>query len=179
MLLGPPGSGKGTQGLALSRHLGVPVISTGELLRAGATDGSGVWRDVAETLGRGELVPDDVVLALVNEALAATGTGGYILDGFPRTVGQAEHVAAPPIDAVIHLAVPDDAVRERIARRAPAGRPDDAMRDTVERRLRRYHSETEPLLDLYRGKGLLTSVDASQEPDAVTAAILRALADVS
>jgi adenylate kinase len=169
-LVGPPGSGKGTQAAALGRHLGVPVISSGELLRAAAAN----RRDLADRLARGELVPDDVVLALVQDALGHASSDGYIIDGFPRTRAQAEHVDAPPVDAVIHLVVPDDVARERIARRV-GGRTDDAERATVERRLRQYHSDTEPLLDLYRGRGILRSVEADQKPEAVTADILRAL----
>jgi adenylate kinase len=175
VLLGPPGSGKGTQAAALSRHFGVPVVSSGELLRAAAADNRDIWHDMAARMARGELVPDDVVLAVINDALRGAGDDGYIIDGFPRTRGQAEHVDAPSVDAVIDLAVPDDVARERIARRAGSGRTDDTNRATVERRLRDYHSETEPLLDLYQRRGVLRSVDASQDPGAVTADILRAI----
>lgn len=176
VLLGPPGSGKGVQGAALSRRFSVPAVSTGELLRAGAgTDGADgdERRDVADLQARGELVPDDLVLSVINDALEAVAKGGYILDGFPRTVAQAAHSSAPPVDAAIHIELPDDVVRERIAGR-DHGRKDDNPA-TVERRLRRYHAETEPLLDFYRRKGLLRSVDGAQPPESVTAAILRAL----
>jgi adenylate kinase len=174
-LLGPPGSGKGTQAAALGRHFNVPVVASGELLRTGAATGGDLWRDVTDRLARGELVPAELVVAVVNDAIEAAGSDGYILDGFPRTLTQAEHPDAPPVDAVVHLAVPDDLARERIARRAPSGRTDDASRAAVEHRLRAYHAETEPLLDLYRKRGVLRSVDASQPPDRVTADILRGL----
>ena len=120
-------------------------------------------------------MPDDVVLAVINDALKAAASDGYIIDGFPRTQGQAEHVDTPPVDAVIHLTVPDDIAHERITQQAPRTRRRRHNRATVERRLRQYHSETEPLVDLYRRRGLLKSVDASQQPEAVTADILRAL----
>jgi adenylate kinase len=176
MLLGPPGSGKGTQGEAVSRRFGIPVISSGELLRARVAEGQSVPPVVAAQQKRGELVSDDLVLGIVRDAIARAGRG-YILDGFPRTLAQAERDDTPPVDAVIHLDVPDDDVRERLARRAREGRADDADTDVVERRLRRYHGETEPLLDYYRRLGILTTVDASQPPEKVTAAILDALPD--
>jgi len=175
VLLGPPGSGKGTQAAALARHFNVPVISSGELLRGRAAGGGEESRHVAELLVRGELVPDELAVTVVNEALKGAGTDGYIIEGFPRTVAQAEHLDAPPIDAVVHLAVPDEVARDRIAGRSGHGRSDDARRDIVERRLRDYHSETEPLLDLYGRRGVLRSVDGGQTLEAVTAEILRAL----
>jgi len=174
VLLGPPGSGKGTQGAALAERLGVPVISSGELLRAAAADGR---QDLAATLERGELVPDDVVTALVREAVAAERcAGGYLLDGYPRTVQQAERADAPPVDVVVHLDLPDDVARRRLAGR---GRADDTDPRVVERRLARYHAETEPLLDLYRRRGILVAVDGDQPPEAVTADILTALGVVA
>lgn len=176
-LLGAPGSGKGTQAAALQRHFGVPIVATGELLRGQARSGQ-LGQDTADRLDKGELVPDDAALAAVNSFLDAADTSrGYVLDGFPRTVGQARHPDTPPIDLAVHLAVPDDVARARLAQRLKAGRSDDADRAAVERRLRRYHAETEPLLDLFSRQGILTSIDATQSPEHVTEAILRALAD--
>jgi adenylate kinase len=172
-LLGPPGSGKSTHGAALAHHLGVPAISVGELLRTRA-GGGGLGRDVADRVARGDLVPDDVVLAVLNDALSAPAARkGHVLDGFPRTLVQAQHPDAPPIDVVVYLAVPDDVARDRLARRAASGRVDDAAPDVIERRLRRYHAETEQVLEFYRQRGMLRSVDATQPVDAVTLAILR------
>jgi adenylate kinase len=125
-------------------------------------------------LDRGELVPDELVLSVVRDAVDARHGGGYILDGFPRTLAQAQADAAP-VDAVVNLALPDDVARQRLAHRAEAGRTDDADLDAIERRLRRFHSDAEPIIDLYRKRGILTTVDASASPDAVTAAILAAL----
>ena len=174
-LLGKPGAGKGTQGVRLARYFGVPLISTGELLRHRAyTDGAAAG-ELAELLARGELVPDDLVVSVVNESLAASGAGGYVIDGFPRTLSQARHAAAPTLDAVVHLAVPDDVALSRVAERAGAGRADDARRDATARRLRSFHDDTEPVLELYRRRGILTTVDGTQPPEQVTEAILQAL----
>jgi adenylate kinase len=177
VLLGPPGSGKGVQGRALSRRLGVPVISSGDLLRSASADAE-LSIELTARQSRGELLPDDLVLSLVREAVdtASSASGGYILDGYPRTCAQAEREEAPPVDAVVHIAVPDDEVRARLARRAQTEhRADDADTEAVERRIRRYHAETEPLLDHYAQHGILTTVDGRAAPNAVTDAILAAL----
>ena len=196
-LLGPPGAGKGTQAAALAQRFGVPAISTGELLRRRASADDVTGRALAGALARGELVADDVVVALVNEALAnealanqalatealvgdALATGppppGYVLDGYPRTLAQATDPRTPPLDAVVHLSLPDDVTRARIARRHE-GRSDDADRAAVETRLRVYHDLIAPLCELYGERGLLVVVDATPGVDEVTDAIVRALAD--
>src|SRR3989442_11823868 len=175
VLLGAPGSGKGTQGPILAQHFGVPYLSSGELLRTHAAAQTELGRRVAPYLNGGALVPDELVLAAVDEALDAVGEGGYVLDGFPRTLAQASRFDARSPDAVVYLALPDDVARQRLTRRAGEGRTDDAHREVIERRLRLFHAKTEPLLDFYRQRGLLTEVDAVQPIDAVTAAILDAL----
>jgi adenylate kinase len=176
-LLGPPGAGKGTQAAALAHRFGIPVISTGELLRrrAGADDETG--KALAGALARGELVADDMVLALVKDALTASSTQtGYILDGYPRTTSQALDPETPSVDAVVHLSVPDEVTRARIAQRCE-DRSDDTDLVAIENRLSVYHALTEPLIDLYGRRGLLVSVDATKSVDEVTDAIVRALAD--
>jgi adenylate kinase len=182
VLLGAPGAGKGTQGVVLADHFGVAHISSGELLRTHVAAESDLGREVGAYLVRGELVPDDLVLAVVGDAVAAaTKTGGYILDGFPRTLAQAEraYALAEPAglaaDAVIYLAVPDEAARQRLAGRAEVGRSDDVDAAVIERRLRVFHEQTQPLLEFYRGRKVLVTVDAVQSPDAVSAAIFTAL----
>jgi adenylate kinase len=175
-LIGPPGSGKGTQAAALAARLGVPVVSTGQLIRDHGGDGGALdqWRSRAE---RGELVPDTVILTALHEVLGSTETSrGYVLDGFPRTIAQAEDPAGPHVDVAVRLDVPDEVVRERLASRRAAGRTDDDP-EAVERRLQVYHSETEPVADMYRKKGTLRSVDATRPPGEVTEAILDALGD--
>jgi adenylate kinase len=173
-LLGKPGSGKGTQAAALAGQLGVPVISMGDLLRRRATDDTARSGELRAMLDRGELVPDDLVLAVVRDAVREANGRGYVLDGFPRTVAQAESGAAP-VDVVVDLALPDDVARERLRGRAAEGRTDDADLEAIDRRLRRFHSDAEPLVDLYRERGILKVVDATDPPSAVTAAILAAL----
>jgi adenylate kinase len=174
-LLGRPGAGKGTQGARLARHLGVPLIATGELLRQRAASGDAP--ELAELLVLGKLVPDDVVTAIADDALASpSAAGGYVLDGYPRTLAQARHADALDLDAVVHLDVPEEVSRRRIAGRADPHRSDDARPDTTEERLRTFEAETEPVLDHYRRRGLLVSIDGARPPDEVTEAILRELA---
>jgi adenylate kinase len=182
VLLGVPGSGKGTQGEALARSLGVEHISSGDLLRAQIVSGTDLGRTAAGFLDRGELVPDDLVFAVVSEAVVrAAAAGGYILDGFPRNRAQAEHAysrAAPrdiAAQKVVYLELTDDVARARLTGRASLGRVDDASDVVIERRLQLYHDETQPLLAYYRERGILVTVDASQEVGAVTDAILAAL----
>jgi adenylate kinase len=179
ILLGAPGAGKGTQATALAKVFGVPHISSGELLRHHVASGTEIGRKVARHLERGELAPDDVVFAVVDEALAHAERG-YVLDGFPRTVSQATQAEARYgagfADAVVFLALSDDVARQRIAQRIADGRPDDRSPEVVERRLRTFHAETDPLVDYYRDRGLLVTVDAAPPSDEVTAAILAALA---
>ncbi len=189
-LLGAPGAGKGTQAAALGRLFGIPVVSTGELLRARASRDDGDGRALGAVLAQGVLVDDDVVFELVTAALAEPASErGYILDGFPRTRSQATDPRTPPVDAVVHLALPDDVTRGRIALRRSASRrrdgaaaaPGDQRSDdrdaaAIDNRIAHYHSMTEPLLDLYRERGLLITVDATGRVGQVTDAIVRALA---
>lgn len=177
VLLGAPGSGKGTQGAALASRLGLPYLSSGALLRRQAAAGTELGREAAGYLDRGDLVPDELVVALLRGALnARPSSGGYVLEGFPRTRAQAEELEAlAPPDAAIFLAVPDEVARGRLERRAGQGRSDDAHREVVEHRLARFHDTAKPLLDFYRKRGILVDVDADAPPEAVTAAIARAL----
>ena len=182
ILLGAPGSGKGTQGKALAERFGVRHVSTGDLLRAHIAEGTELGRAAAPYVQRGELVPDELMVQVAGTAVGeAAREGGYVLDGFPRTLAQAERayeLAAPAgvtADAVVYLAVPDDVVRERLAGRAADGRVDDADPGVIERRLQVFHAETQPLLDFYRDRGILVTVDAAQPPGQVTEAMLAAV----
>lgn len=182
VLLGAPGSGKGTQGSALSRRLNVPHVSSGDLLRDNMRQRTELGVLVDGYVRRGELVPDDLILRVVwDAATAAVAQGGFILDGFPRTLPQAERAyelampAGITADRVLHLVVPDQAVRERLAARAVEGRPDDASTDVVERRIELYHQDTEPLLEFYRQREILVDIDAARPVDEVTLTILDAL----
>jgi adenylate kinase len=174
VMLGPPGSGKGTQGSLLAERLGVPHVSTGEVLRREAEAGTELARKVRAYIERGELVPDDLAGEVLDRVLAEARTGGgYVLDGFPRTPEQARRLGDD--DVAVYLALPDDVARQRIAARAE-GRADDAAPEVVDRRLRVYHEETAPLLDLYRERRRLVTIDGDQPPDAVAEAIASALA---
>jgi adenylate kinase len=185
VLLGAPGSGKGTQGELLAQRLGVPHIASGELLREHVKAESELGRDVAERLAHGDLVSDDLVLAVVGDAIAkASESGGYILDGFPRTRAQAEraHELAESKgidpDAAVYLALDDDVARRRLAGRAAGGRIDDADAEIIDHRLEVFHSNMRPILDFYDDRGILVTVDASAPVNEVTEAILAALATI-
>ena len=159
ILLGGPGAGKGTQAARLAAQLGVPRISTGDMLREAMRRESEVGRRAAPFLERGDLVPDQILLDVVKERLEEPDcTGGYILDGFPRTVAQAEsfgEVLGDRAAMVVHVDVP----REELSRRLLARGRDDDQAAVVRRRLDAYQRHTVPLIDYYRGKGLLRSVD--------------------
>ena len=177
VLVGAPGAGKGTQGPVLAERLGVVYLATGDVLRSEVACDSGLGRRVAVYLDGGELVPDDLIVDVVVDRLAPDA--GYVLDGFPRTVAQADtaeqRVPGGLTHAVVFLTLPDDVARGRLAQR-DQGRSDDADPSTIEHRLRVFHAETEPLLDWYRARGVLHAVDATHPPEAVLAAIESALA---
>lgn len=171
-LLGPPGCGKGTQAARLCDELGYEQLATGDLLRDARAADTELGRRAAEYMDRGELVPDDVIVSALEEALAKLGDRSVVLDGFPRTVAQAEDLGRD-LAAVVLIDVPDDLVVERISGRQD-GRADDDP-DTVRERLRVYHRETEPLIDYYDARGLLRRVDGAGAPDEVHEAVLRGL----
>lgn len=183
ILLGAPGSGKGTQGPVLAEHFGATHVSTGELLRAHVRDATELGKQIAAYMQTGDLVPDEIVFEVMRESISrAAAAGGYVLDGFPRSLHQAELafeqavLAGVTADAVVYLAVPDAVVRSRLASRSRReGRPDDLEPGVIERRLGIFHSETEPLLAFYRNRDLLVTVDASGAPDEVSAAMISAL----
>jgi adenylate kinase len=168
VFLGPPGSGKGTQAKTLARSLGVPVISTGEMLRTAVREGTPLGLKAKETIESGDLVSDELMIALIRERLAEPDAQrGFVLDGFPRTVEQARELdrllaAAGPADgvtAVINLRVPEEVLLERLhGRSAEESRADD-RHETILERLRVYHEKTEPLIGFYRNRGLLADVE--------------------
>jgi len=182
ILLGGPGSGKGTQGYRLARRFKVPHIASGDLLRAEVRAGTELGRTATGYLDAGQLVPDELVFDLVMPAaLAAAKTGGYILDGFPRSVAQAVKAAelAASSDAaperVIFLSAPRPVLVRRLLDRAAAeGRSDDTL-EVITDRLQVFESETSPLADYYRAAGLLREVAADQPEENVTEAILAVL----
>jgi len=175
VLLGPPGSGKGTQAARLQERDGYAALATGDLLRAAREAETELGRRASQYMARGELVPDDLIVEAVRQALAGLDGRPILLDGFPRTVAQADALTGALADhgrelhAAVLIDVPDDVVIERISGRHQ-GREDDRP-ETVRERLRVYHRETEPLIDYYEARGLLRRVDGAGDPDAVHAEV--------
>lgn len=202
VLLGPPASGKGTQAAILRERLGVPQISTGDMLRAARRDGTALGKEAERFMSAGQLVPDSVVIGLVEERLAEADTAqGFILDGFPRTVPQAEALEAlltklaQPLDAVLQIDVSRDLLVERATLRRTDKRtgqiyhlkynppPSDAdlehraddQEETVKARLDQYDAMTAALIPHYQLRNLLRTIDGVGAPDEVTTRMLTAL----
>lgn len=205
VLLGAPGAGKGTQAEILSEKLGIPTISTGNILRAAVREGTPVGLRAKAIIESGALVPDDVILGIVAERLAQDDCkNGYILDGVPRNVAQAEALPknGVEIDMALCLDVPDSVIEERMTGRRTCSkcsatfhvkanppktegicdfcggeltvRKDDSP-ETVKHRLEVYHAETEPLLAYYAEKGKLVTVTGDEGLEATTAKVMKAL----
>ena len=207
ILLGAPGAGKGTQAANICAKYGIPAISTGDALRAAIKEGTQLGLEAKSYMDAGKLVPDEVVIGLIKEKLASDSCkNGYILDGFPRTIPQAEALDAmgAKVDAVLSLEVADEKIIERMSGRRVCKcgasyhvvylpskvdgvcdkcgdalyiRDDDAEA-TVRKRLETFHAQTEPLKDYYGAKGLLVTVQGREEVEDTTAAVLAALEGV-
>lgn len=206
VILGKQGAGKGTQAEALAQHYGIPRISTGDMFRAAVRSGSDAGTKAKVYLDAGELVPDDVVLEVIGERLAQDDAeSGFVLDGFPRTVAQAEALesmlAPDDIDLVIELDVPLEVVLERLAVRrvcVDCGTPysldqppkddwicdscggkvvqrEDDIEAAITRRLALYDQETKPLVTWYLSRDRLAAIDGTGSPDTVTHRVLRGL----
>ena len=179
-LLGPPGSGKGTQAAQLHDELGFAALSTGDLLREARAAGTELGRQAEAYMDRGELVPAELIIAVMRDAIGDLHDTPILLDGFPRSIAQADRLGEAldehgrELVAVVLVDVPDDVVVERIAGRHE-GRPDDNPA-TVRERLRVYHRTTEPLVDYYERRGLLRRVDGAQSPDDVHDEVRAAIA---
>ena len=166
VLLGGPGAGKGTQAAKLKQHYEIPHVSTGEILREARSSGTDLGKKAAEYMDAGKLLPDDIILGIVDERLGMpVMENGFIFDGFPRTIPQAEgldellEARGSALDAVVSIDVPDEIVVNRLLKRAEIeGRPDD-NRETIEERLSVYYKQTEPLKAYYEARGILKSVD--------------------
>ena len=204
IFLGPPGAGKGTQAVRVCERLGIPQISTGDILRRAIKEQTPTGLAAKAYIDRGELVPDSVVIDIVRERLDHDDCkGGYLLDGFPRTVHQAEALETfAKIDAVIDIDVSDEKLIERLSGRRvclscggtyhvsrlngsttceKCGNEliqrDDDKAETVLSRLTVYHAQTAPLIDFYTQRGMLKAVDGAQPMDECYAAILEALGE--
>jgi len=199
VFLGPPGAGKGTQAVRVCAHMGIPQISTGDILRRAMQEGTETGAKAKAFVDAGQLVPDELVIAIVAERLREPDClGGYILDGFPRTVAQAEALEKiASLDAVVNISIADEQLIARLSgRRACPGcggtyhvdmlggranceacgaglvQRDDDKPETVQNRLAVYHKQTKPLIDFYAARGLLQTIDGAQSPDACFADIV-------
>lgn len=189
ILLGPPGAGKGTQARKLVDTRKMMQLSTGDMLRDAQASGSEMGKRVADVIARGELVTDEIVIGLIREKLETEAPeGGFIFDGFPRTLAQADALAAllsekgMTLDAVVAMQVDDDVLVSRVVNRAEEARaagepvrPDD-NEDSLRTRLMAYYKQTSPLVGYYHAKGQLRSIDGLGEIDAVAARLADALA---
>jgi adenylate kinase len=182
LLLGPPGAGKGTQARFLVERLGVPQISTGDMLRAAVAAGSEVGLRAKSFMDAGKLVPDAVVIGVAEERLRQPDAAeGFVLDGFPRTVAQAEALdlllarLGSKLERCVVLTVDEDELVERLLRRAGIeGRSDDND-ESIRTRMQEYRRKTEPLVDHYRERGVVAEVDGIGEIDEVAARIQAAI----
>jgi adenylate kinase len=186
LLLAPPGAGKGTQGERLAAWSGVRHIAAGDLLRAAARAGGPLGSQIAGYQARGDLVPDQIVIdALTPVVVDAAARGGYILDGFPRTLPQAVAAAELAVrlgvrlDAAIYLHAPADVLKARLLDRARQGGRADDVAEVIQHRLRVFAETTGPLVPYYTERGILVAVDADQPPESVTAEIQARLSELS
>ena len=170
VFIGPPGAGKGTQAERLIKKCRLAHLSTGDMLRAARDAQTEVGKKAEEYMSQGQLVPDDVIIAIIADRLAQSDCqSGYLLDGFPRTIAQAEALdamlaeKATPLDVVLELRVPEDELFNRLAGR---GRADDTP-DVIRQRLVAYRKQTEPLLDYYGKKNLLKVIDGMGTIEAI------------
>jgi adenylate kinase len=182
LLIGPPGAGKGTQAIRVAAHFDLTRIATGELLREEVASGSDLGRTAKAYIDRGDLVPDDLVIAMVMDRLAERDCGaGFVLDGFPRTVAQAEaldHRLAEldtPLDAALNFDVTEEELFRRLAGRSAALHRSDDTEQTIRHRLEVFAEKTQPLVDYYAHRGLLVAIDAIGAVEEVNARILCAL----
>ena len=183
LLIGPPGAGKGTQAALLSEHLGIPAISTGDIFRYNVKNQTPLGVEAKGFMDRGEYVPDSLTNALVRDRLSHDDAlGGFLLDGYPRTIDQVNELdsilsdAGKRLDVVVQLTADNDELVRRLAHRAEVeGRADDTP-EVIRRRLEVYDSQTAPLIDVYAARGLVAKIDGLGEISDVTARIVEALA---
>jgi adenylate kinase len=183
LMIAPPGAGKGTQGALIAAHFGIPRISTGELLRDHVARRTDLGIAVQAYLDRGELVPDQVVLAMLREEMVAAKAagGGYVLDGIPRNISQARAAYLIGLelemtaDVALHLQADDAELTRRLLARAALEHRSDDTPDIIAQRLALYYDVTSPILSWYRDRGILVSVDAMRSAEQVGREILIAL----
>ena len=179
VVLGPPGAGKGTQAVRLAERFACADVATGDIFRANVASGTGLGRAAQEYMDRGDLVPDEVVIAMVMERLAEDDCdGGFVLDGFPRTVNQAEALdrrlvdLGAPLHAVLCIEAGEEELLRRLAGRAAAQHRADDAEQTIRHRLEVFAIKTRPLIDYYAHRRVLVNVDAIGPIEVVTKRIL-------
>ena len=185
LFMGPPGAGKGTQAKLVADRYGIPAISTGDIFRANVSQGTDLGIEAKRYMDAGEYVPDEVTNGMVRDRIdQADAAPGFLLDGYPRTLAQVEELdsmikhTGHELDAVVVLTADSDELIARLLNRAQLeGRADDTE-DVIRRRQEIYLAETEPLIGVYRDRGLLVEVDGMGEVDEVSARIVEALASV-
>jgi adenylate kinase len=172
LLIGAPGAGKGTQATRLAEHFGLTHISSGDLLRQHVVDGTAFGRQVQQYVSRGDLVPDRMVLDMLRKPIVnASASGGYVLDGFPRTVDQAEaaYHAARELGVAVQVAAYLEVGRDELVRRLLArGRGTDDTQEVIEHRLEVYEEKTRPMIDYYAQRERLVTVNGARPPDEVS-----------
>lgn len=186
LLLGPQGAGKGTQGKLVAGEFGIPHVATGDILRSAIAEQTELGLKVKPIYDAGRLVPDELMIDLIRERLGEEDAReGFVLDGFPRTMRQAEALdemlreTGHELDVVFELQLPDEIGRERMLKRAAEeGRADDTP-EAIDKRLRIYHEETYPLVEYYRSRGQLVGIHAERSIPAVFAEIQQALEQVA
>ena len=186
LLLGPQGAGKGTQGRLIASEYAIPHVATGDMLRAAMADGSELGQQVRPIYDSGRLVPDDLMIALIRERLSAEDArDGFVLDGFPRTMAQADALEemlreiGRDLDVVFEVQIPDEVGRERMLKRAAEeGRTDDTP-EAIDERLRLYHEETKPLIEYYRTRGNLVGIHGDRPVNQVFSEIQQTLEQVA
>ena len=183
IIFGPPGAGKGTQATAISEKYNLKHISTGELLRKEMAEGTELGRKASELIDAGCLVPDEVVEGMIEAEFARnTDVNGFLLDGYPRTLAQAESLELllgkrqESVTAVVSLMIPDGTIYERIRHRAGIeGREDDAKDEVIATRIATYHKKTEPIISFYKAAGKYTEIDGLGSIDEVRERIFEVL----
>ena len=185
IFMGPPGAGKGTQAKHVATHFGIPAISTGDIFRANVSQGTELGRKAQEFMDSGEYVPDEVTNLMVRNRIdERDAEPGFLLDGYPRTLAQVEELdgmikfTGHELDAVVVLTVDPEELVQRLVQRAETDGRSDDTEDVVRRRQEVYTEQTEPLIDVYRDRGLLVEVDGMGPVEEVTARIFGALQDV-
>ena len=183
ILFGPPGAGKGTQASAMVERYNLRHLSTGELLRKEIAEGTELGLKAKSIIDAGSLVPDEVVEGMIDNAFKTTkDVSGFLLDGFPRTIAQAEALdsmlaaSGEAVTSIISIMIPDEIIKERIRHRASIeGRADDASDETVNNRIKTYHEKTEPLVEFYKKAGKYVDIDGTGTIEDVRKAIFEAM----